>query len=239
MRVYDKEGWDLAHQGGASVEDVTRRQRPGQDALVDGGQGAGDAAAAHPGDRPGRPGRRAQVQDGSLQERDLLRHRLGHALHHRSLHLAAPPRALQGREEPGQAGRGAAQRRLLHVAGHHAGHGRRHLRPLAVPGDARSHDQADQHHGGGHRGPQGSARDGLHPAGRQGGVEEGAVLLALQRAGVAAEPLRRGHPEAALLRGQRHPDRLHAVPAGRRHRAGDPGRARWCRRSPRACSASC
>ena len=68
-------------------------------------------------------------------------------------------------------------------------------------------------------GLQGSARDGLHPAGRQGGVEEGAVLLALHRAGLAAEPFQGSGAEAALLRGQRHPLCLHPVPDGRRHLA--------------------
>ena len=201
VRVYDKEGWELAYEGGAGVEDVQA-----DSALVKMPSWMVDKARATLPQRirvigpPDADGMRKYNMD--LYKNTIYFGTGSDTPFTIDPYTQVRRRAhVQGREEPGKAGGGAAERRLLHVARHHAGYGRRHLRPVAVPGDARVHEQADQHHRGGHRRAQGSARDGLYPPGRQGRVEEGALLLALQRAGFAAEPLGGSHPEVALLRG--------------------------------------
>ncbi len=67
VRVYNKEGVDLAHSGGAIVEDVQDDSALVKIPPVDGGYGTSDLAPQSDGGRS-----RPPVSDGTLQEPDIL-----------------------------------------------------------------------------------------------------------------------------------------------------------------------
>ena len=164
VRVYDKEGWELADQGGASVEDVQD-----DNALLKTPSWMVDKARATLPQRIRVIGP-AGGNGVRKYKMDLFKNEIYYG-NGSDTPYTIDPYTLQRRralykdvKNLANLAGSAAQRRLLHVAGHHPGHGRRHLRPLAVPGDAGRHQQADQHHGGGRGWPRRSARDGLHLA---------------------------------------------------------------------------
>ena len=105
VRVYEKEGVEVAYSGGAIVEDTTD-----DSSLVKMPPWMVDRARATlPRKVVVGGARRSPAPDGALQEPDLLRRRLRHAVYARPVHRRAAARDLQRRQELGPPGRGAAQ----------------------------------------------------------------------------------------------------------------------------------
>ena len=139
VRVYEKEGWELAYEGGANIEGILE-----DSALVKMPSRMVDKARATLPQRvrvvgpPDKTGARPYMMD-------LFKNQIYYGTGSDTPFTLDPytqqrRRALyKDGEEPGEARPDAAQRGFLHVAGDHPGYGRRHLRPLAVSRYAGSH----------------------------------------------------------------------------------------------------
>ena len=179
VRVYAKEGWELAHDGGANVEDITDGS-----ALVKMPSWMVDKARATLPQRVRVIG--PAYKDGTRKHKmDLFKNEIYYgtgsdtpftidpytqqrrrALYKDVVNLAKLAEALPNVDF--FMSLGITQDTAVGTYDRW-----QYLAMLEV------HQQADQHHRCRYRGPQGSARDGLYPPRWQGRMEEGAVLLAL------------------------------------------------------------